>query len=374
MAKKDFYEILGVAKTASADEIKAAYRKLALQYHPDRNPNNKQAEEKFKEAAGAYEVLSDPDKRRQYDQFGEAGPQQHAGGFGHGDMNMDDIFDIFGDIFGGGQQKRRNTQSQPSPRRGHDLHKELTITFEESFTGTTKEINNFHYISCTECNSKGTAAGSGYTACPTCKGNGQVTYRHGIFAYNQACTDCNGQGFTIAKPCPVCKGQSRIQKHEKFTLNVPSGVYDEAELRIPSKGDAGVYGGPPGDLFIKVTVKPHAHFKRVDSDLEVILRLTYPQLVFGCQVEITSVDGSKETIKIPKGCPVGEQIVIPNKGFNKLRTKGRGKLIIIAQCAIPKKLSDKGHKLLEEYSAEIGTSTEDPKSSGISGFFKKFLG
>lgn len=384
MAKRDYYEVLGVAKSADLKDIKAAYRKLALQYHPDRNPNNKQAEEKFKEASEAYEVLSDETKRRQYDQFGHAGAESGFGGFGGfgqgQDVNMENIFDIFGDIFGGGAQtgggggRKRTKRTEPTPRRGHDLTKDLAITLKEAFTGTSKEITYYHFVSCTDCNGKGAKKGTSYTECAQCKGAGQVSYRQGFFSFNQACPECHGEGVIISQPCPGCKGQSRVQKYETFTLNIPQGIYDEAELRVAGKGDAGVYGGPAGDLFIKIKVMPDKAFKRVQDDLEVTLLLTYPQLVFGSQVEISSIDGSKETIKVPKGCPVGERIVMKDKGFAKIKGKGRGNLVIITQCDIPKTLSSDAQKKLTEYSELIGSSVGDNKDGWIAGFFKKFLG
>jgi molecular chaperone DnaJ len=373
--KRDYYEILGVPKNASLKDIKAAYRKLALQYHPDRNPNDKKAEEKFKEAAEAYEVLSDETKRQRYDQFGHAGAEHSGFGGGAQDINMENIFDMFGDIFGGGQQQQRQQKrTAPTPKRGHDLTKEIAITLTEAFTGSSKEITYYHFVSCDECNAKGTKKGTGYTTCSHCKGMGQITYRQGFFAYSQTCPECNGEGVTIPSPCSKCKGQSRVQQYETFSVNIPAGIYNGAELRVAGKGDAGVYQGSAGDLFVKVQVMPDKRFKRVDDDLEAVLKLTYPQLVLGSQVEITSIDGSKETIKVPKGCPVGERIIIASKGFPKIRGKGRGNLVIITQCDIPKKLSAEALKLLGEYSTVIGTSVEDGSSGGIIGFFKKFLG
>jgi molecular chaperone DnaJ len=377
MDNKDYYKVLGVPQTASEADIKAAYRKLALKYHPDRNPNNKEAENKFKEAAQAYEVLSDPEKRKRYDQFGAAG----VDGMGAGNaQNMDDIFsnfgDIFGDIFGTGQPKRKKG---PTAARGHDLIKELSITLKESYLGTKKDINMYRLTPCAACNSMGTKKGTAAQQCTTCKGTGQMTYRQGFFMYSQACGSCNGNGYTIPSPCSTCSGQSRIQQHDKFSVNIPSGVYDGAELRIAGKGDAGIYGGPTGDLFIKIQVQPDKTFKRVGDDLVCSVMLTYPQLVLGSQVEITSIDDTKETIKIKKGCPVGEKIVVTGKGFNKVRGNTRGNLVVITKCHIPTKLSDQAKKALLEYSAQLesdGTTAADAKQDdgSIIGFFKKFLG
>lgn len=376
MAKRDFYEVLGVPRSASLEEIKAAYRKLALKYHPDRNPGNKEAEEKFKEAAEAYEVLSEAQKRKAYDQFGHAGMAGAAGGpHGPGGMNMDDIFANFGDIFGdifGEQRRTRKKATGPEPRRGHDLHKDISITLKESYTGTKQEVSYYHFEICDTCKGKGTKPGTKPQACAACKGTGQMHYSQGFFMYSQPCPTCGGQGFTIPSPCPACNGQSRKQVYDKFNVTIPAGIFDGAELRIAGKGDAGVFGGSSGDLFLKVTVTPDAHFKRVGDDLTCTVILTYPQLVFGSQVEIQNIDGTKETIKVSKGCPVGERIIIAGKGFPKLRGSGRGNLVMITNCDVPKKLSEKAKELLAEYSKEIGTSTQG--NSGIAGFFKKFLG
>lgn len=378
MAKRDYYEILGISKSASADEIKKAYRKLALKYHPDRNPDNKEAEAKFKEAAEAYETLSNAQKRTQYDQFGHAGMSgMGPGGPGQG-MNMDDIFesfgDIFGDIFGGSSGRgRRQRSSGPEPKRGHDLYKDIQITLKESYIGTKVEIGYYHFVSCKTCAGKGTEADSGIETCVTCQGTGQMNFRQGFFMYSQPCSDCGGNGYIIKSPCTECKGQSRVQVYEKFTLTIPRGVFDGAELKAAGRGDAGVYGGPAGDLLIRVQVRGDKTFRRVGDDLVCSVMLTYPQLVLGSQVEVEIIDGTKETIKIPKGCPVGERILIPGKGFTKIKSTIKGNLVIITQCHIPKKLSEKAKQLLTNYSQEIGTSTDSPEGI-LSSFFKKFLG
>ena len=374
MAQKDFYETLGVPRAASNDEIKAAYRKLALKYHPDRNPNNKEAEEKFKEVSAAYEVLSDTAKRKQYDQFSHAGADQGAargfGGFGQ-DINMENIFDMFGDIFGGGAQKKRK-KSGPTPRRGHDLAKEVTLSFEESYKGVKKDITYYHFVVCPTCEGKAAEKGTSVQICKECDGSGQTTFRQGMFAYSQPCQKCQGLGYIIPSPCKACKGQSRIQKYDTVSVNIPAGIYDGAELRIAGKGDAGVFAGEYGDLFLKITVTPHKQFKRVNDDIESSITLTYPQLVFGSQLDIETLGGEKETIKILRGTPVGERIIIAGKGFPKIRGRERGNLVITTLCDIPKKLPSAAQAALEEYSELIGTKTNGAQGS-ITAFFKKFL-
>lgn len=377
MSKKDFYAILGTPKSATADEIKAAYRKLALKYHPDRNPDNKEAEDKFKEAAEAYEVLSDQEKRRMYDQFGHAGVGNTGDSHGHSNMNMDDIFsnfgDIFGEMFGGGGQQKRSTRGSPRAQRGHDLSKELTITLQESFLGSKKEIGYYHFFSCETCSGKGTKQGTQIQNCSACQGAGQVQFRQGFFMYAQTCGTCNGQGYIITSPCTGCNGQCRTQKYDKFNVSVPQGIVDGAELRINGKGDAGIFGGEYGDLYIKVSVSQDKKFSRSGDDLVCSMLLTYPQLVLGCQIEIESIDGSKEVVKVPKGCGVGERIVIPGKGFCKLRSAVRGNMVIVTQCYIPKKLSSDAKEKLAEYSDAVGIETGS-EGGFISGLFKKFLG
>lgn len=373
--KKDFYEILGVSKKATEQEIKAAYRKLAVKYHPDKNPNNKEAEEKFKEATNAYEVLSDSQKRQRYDQFGHAGAQE--GGFDGHNVNMEDIFgqfgDIFGSIFGEGQRGRRKKNNAPHPKKGHDLYKELTITLKESYLGTKKEITYYHFVTCETCKGNGLQAGTKYEMCPACQGHGEQQYRQGFLAFSQTCGSCNGEGFVIPSPCKTCAGQSRIQKLEKITPTIPKGIFDGAELRVAKQGDAGVFGGSAGDLYLKINVLPDKTFRRINDTLECTVMLTYPQLVFGAQIEVENIDGTKENIKVPKGCSVGYKITIPGKGFYNLTTKKQGDWVIITQCHIPTKLSPEATETLKKYSELIGTSTQENEGT-IKGFFKKFLG
>lgn len=376
MQNRDYYEILGVAKTATEQEIKDAYRKLALKYHPDRNPNNKEAEDKFKEALEAYQVLSDAEKRKRYDQYGKAGVNGSAGY--SQDMNMDDIFENFGDIFesffgNAGKGRGAKRPAQPVARRGHNLGKEVTISLKEAFLGVKKELTYYHFENCTDCKGQGTQPNTTFQTCTQCHGSGQQTFRQGFFAFNQTCTTCGGEGFIIPSPCTTCKGKTRIQKLAKFTVTIPKGIFDGATLNIPEKGDAGVFGGPAGDLSLRIIVTPDKKFRRVNDDLECNVMLTYPELVLGCQVEIESIDGTKETLKIPKGTDVGQRILIKGKGFAHLRKSGNGDMVVTTQCHIPKKITAEAKDTLEKYSAIIGTTVHDNDNS-IVGFFKKFLG
>lgn len=376
MSKRDYYEILGVTKTAPADEIKKAYRKLALKFHPDRNPNDKEAENKFKEATEAYEVLSDEKKRQRYDQFGHSGMQ--GGSDYHQNPDMGDIFENFGDIFGSifgqqQQQQKRAKKSGPTPQKGHDLAHDVSITLKESYLGCKRDLNIYRYIGCEKCNATGAAAGSKPAICPGCRGTGQIISQQGFFSYAQTCNGCWGQGFKITNPCTACHGQSRAQKHDRLDINIPAGIFDKAELRVTGKGDAGVFNGPPGDLYLSIHITPDKKFSRRNNDLVTRLNLTYPQLVLGCQIEIENIDGTKESIKVPQGCPVGKEIVVVGKGFADLRSKVRGNLVIVANCDIPTKLNAETKKALHDYAEKLGNQTASSEST-ISGFFKKFLG
>lgn len=384
MAQKDFYQVLGVPKTASQDDIKKAYRKLAMQYHPDRNPDNKEAEEKFKEASAAYQVLSDENKRRQYDQFGHAGMNGGHGGFNGQDINMEDIFSNFGDIFesmfgqgagarGRGGPRQETRKAQPTPQRGHDLGRELSISLKDSFLGTKHDMSFYHFVVCDECSGKGLEKGTHYQVCDTCKGAGQQLFRQGFFTVSQPCGTCRGQGYIIPSPCKTCGGASRVQKYDKFTVNIPKGINNGRELRISGRGDAGVFGGPAGDLYITIHVQQDKKFHRVGNDLATTLMLTYPQLVLGAQMEIESIDGTKHAVKIPKGTAVGSKITVAGKGFKDANSTTTGNLVITTQCHIPTKLSSEAKDALSTYSELIGTDVTDGDNS-IIGFFKKFLG
>jgi molecular chaperone DnaJ len=372
MEHKDFYSTLGVARTASQDDIKKAYRKLAMKYHPDRNPDSKEAEAKFKEINQAYEILGDEKKRSRYDQYGTADAQQGFGGSHGHDVNMDDILkgfsDVFGDIFN--NQKRR---SGPEPRKGHDLRHSVEISLKDAFLGTKHDIAYYHFTPCATCNATGCTRGTKATTCAQCKGAGQVHYQQGFYVYSEHCSACRGLGYQIASPCSACGGQSRTQVYDKFTVSIPRGIYDGVELKVGGKGDAGVYGGPSGDLLLHVKVKADKAFSRTEDDLICTLQLTYPQLVLGCQLDIESIDGTRHTVKVPKGCQVGEQIIIKGEGFYKLRGNSRGNLVIVTQCHIPTKLDAAAKQALNAYSEAIGTETKSSEGS-ISSFFKKFLG
>lgn len=376
MAKQDYYEILGVKRDAPLEEIKAAYRKLALKYHPDRNPGDKQSEDKFKDVAAAYEVLSDSNKRQQYDQFGQVGEGQ-GNPFG-GNMDMSDIFDMFEHMMNGGtgqSKRKKGAPTGPIPREGQNLNSEISISLKDSFTGTTQNIREYRYVACDTCSGRGAQKNASFTTCATCKGKGQIAYRQGFFSFGQTCQTCGGEGVIISDPCATCKGQSRVRKYDTFTVNIPAGMPNGLALRIAGKGDAGMYGGPTGDFYLTVRISEDKNFSRVENDLIATLPLSYPQLVFGCTMEITSLDGSAISIKVPKGTNSGERITISGKGFKKIKGSGAGDLVIITQCVIPKKLSSEAKDALKLYAQASHDPAETASgNSGLSGFFKQFLG
>ena len=284
--------------------------------------------------------------------------------------NFGDIFEGFGDIFGFNQKRR---PAGPEARHGHNRQLTITITLKEAYEGTKAEVQYTRLAHCQTCSGSGMKPGTKAEQCKKCHGTGQITHQQGFFMYSQACTACSGNGHTIAHPCPECKGNARKQVYEKFTVKIPAGIYDGAELRLSGKGDDGVHGGEPGSLFIVIHVTPDKRFVREDDDLVCTLLLTYPQLVLGAQVEVEALDGSRETIKIPKGCPSNNRLTIPNKGFNRVKGHGRGNWVIITQCHIPQQLSKEAKEELKKYDELIGPQV-DGQQGFISSFFKKFLG
>ncbi len=382
--KRDYYEVLGVDKTASAEEIKKAYRKKAIQYHPDKNPGDKEAEEKFKEAAEAYEVLSDPQKRQRYDQFGMAG-MQGAGGFSAGGMSMEDIFSHFGDIFGGagfdlgdlfgGGGGGRNRG--PRVRRGSDMRVKVHLTLEEIAAGCEKKIKVRKLVQCKDCNGTGSADGRTET-CPTCKGSGRtIRQQRGIFGMMQVqteCETCNGEGTVIKNKCPKCGGQGVVRDEEIITITIPAGVAGGMQLTVPGKGNAAPYGGVNGDLLVLIEEEEHKDFIRQDSDLIYNLLLDMPTAVLGGQVQIPTLTGEAK-ITITPGTQPGKVLRMRGKGLPQIdqygRNYGTGDLLINVSVYIPEKLSKDERKLIEQLqdSPNIAPGTANKKN-----FFQNLFG
>lgn len=376
MSKRDFYTILGVSKNATAEEIKKAYRSKAMQFHPDKNPGNKEAEEKFKEVSRAYEVLSNDKKRGSYDQFGHDGVNNNAGANG---QNMDEFFGNFGDIFDsffGSNPFNRGKKRKAGPiaEAGHDLSLGLSISLKEAFLGAKKEIGIYRYSRCKGCDGTGAMPGSKISSCVTCNGTGQRSNQQGFFSYSYPCADCSGHGYKITSPCRECLGQTRKQNHERIEINIPRGIYDGAQLRVPEKGDAGTFGGKSGDLYLKISVTGDNRFARRGMDIVSELYLNFPQLVAGCKVKFENIDGTKIDLSIPKGCPVGKEILVPAQGFFALDKLKRGDLYVKIGCLIPTKLSSKAKDAIEILTKELeNTESCGSDQQGIPGFFKRFM-
>lgn len=356
MVKRDYYEILNVSRNASETELKKAYRQMALKYHPDKNPGDKEAEEKFKEASEAYEVLRDPEKRRIYDQFGHEGLK--GSGFG-GFSGFEDIFssfgDIFGEFFGGGGQ-----------RTGNDLRADLTITFEEAAFGTQKEIDVRKHVLCGTCRGSRCKPGTTPERCSTCRGTGQLVRSQGFFSLSTPCPDCHGMGQIVRDPCPECRGEGVTLERKTISVNVPAGVDDGSRLRLRGEGETGP-GLPPGDLYVFVHVKAHDFFRRDGYDIYCRLNLTVSQAALGADIEVPMLDGKTQTINVPPGTQSGQTYRIPGAGIPHVRGHGRGDQIIQFFVEIPTKLNKRQRELFHEL-AEIDGK---PVKEKIKGFFEK---
>ena len=365
MAKRDYYEVLGVGKSADQDTIKKAYRKLAVKYHPDRNPGDKEAEEKFKEATEAYEILSDEEKRPIYDQYGFAGLEGMGGGAGaggaqysHAFHDFSDLFggagggfsDIFDSIFGGGFGGGGARSSRRSgPAAGSSLRYDLHIQFKDAVYGTSADIHFKHNEACSACKGTGGAAGSSKKTCPTCNGMGQVRQGNGFFSIQQTCPTCRGKGVTIDKPCPNCRGTGIEEKNKMMSLKIPAGTDNGRRIVIPGQGDAGENGGPAGDLVVVVHVDSHPLFERDGQDLYCAVPISMSQATLGCDITINSLDGKKVTIKIPSGTSNGKLLRIKGEGV-PMGTGGRkGDLYVKLMVQIPQHLSGKQKDLLQEF-------------------------
>jgi molecular chaperone DnaJ len=360
MSKKDFYETLGVARNASEADIKKAYRKLAMKHHPDRNPGDKGAEAKFKEIQQAYDILSDAQKRAAYDQFGHAGVDPSAaagaGGFygaGAGGASFSDIFgDVFGDIFGGGRGGRGT-----SAFRGSDLQYSLELSLEDAVKGTEVRIRVPSHETCETCKGSGAKPGTHPTPCRTCAGHGQVRMQQGFFSIQQTCPTCRGSGKTISSPCSACHGAGRVQKTKTLSVKVPAGVDEGDQIRLGGEGEAGENGGPSGDLFVQIRLKPHAIFKRERDDLYCEVPVSFATAVIGGEVEVPTLEG-KATIKIPPGTQSEKMFRLRGKGVRNVRHGAQGDLYCRVSLETPVNLTDKQKELLREFDNSIRAGGE----------------
>jgi len=355
MAKRDYYEILGVTRNATEADIKKAYRKLAVQHHPDKNPDDHTAEDKFKEAAEAYSVLSDAQKRAAYDRFGHQGVSgAGAGGFDPGFSNIEDIFDMFGfgEMFGGRSSRRSTVQ------RGSDLRYDIEITLEDAAAGKDEKLNIPRLEKCEECDGSGAETGTKPEACITCGGSGQTRYQQGFFSVMRTCPNCQGKGRIIRNPCKACRGQGRIEKERNLEIKIPAGVETGSRLRVSGEGEAGVNGGPSGDLYVIIHVKEHENFERQGANLYAAVPITFAQAALGAEVKVKTLDG-EEDLKIPAGTQTGTVFRIKNHGMPNLSGRGKGDLFVAATLVTPKSLTKEQRKLLEQLSQVEDKDFED---------------
>jgi molecular chaperone DnaJ len=339
----DYYEILDVARTASEQEIKSAYRKMALKYHPDRNPGNKEAEDKFKQAAEAYAVLSDPDKRQRYDAYGHAG--LGGGGFGFDPTTFADFGDILGDFFGFGDLFGRR---RGGPRRGQDLRYNLDLTFEEAAFGTETHIQIPRLQNCATCQGSGAAPGTSPTTCSACTGTGQVTFQQGFFSVARTCGRCRGTGRIVTSQCKDCRGQGQVQTERKLQIKIPAGVDTGSQLRIAGEGEPGTAGGPPGDLYVVVRAEEHPFFKREGAHVLCEVPISIAQAALGATLEVPTVDGGTTRVQVGEGTQSGATVRVRGQGIPHLGAKGRGDLHVLLRVVVPTKLNPDQRRLLEQ--------------------------
>ena len=375
MAKRDFYEILGVAKGASEDEIKKSYRKLAMKYHPDRNPDNKEAEEKFKEVKEAYEMLTNPEKREAYDRYGHAGvdPNSGMGGMGGGAGGFGDAFgDIFGDIFGGGGRGGRG--GGPQVYRGADLRYNLEITLEQAAHGFDTTIRVPSWDKCDTCHGSGAKPGTQPVTCTTCAGHGQVRMQQGFFSIQQTCPKCHGSGKIIPEPCAACGGAGRIKRNKTLEVKIPAGIDNGMRIRSSGNGEPGTNGGPPGDLYVEIHIKQHAVFQREGDDLHCEMPISFSKAALGGEIEVPTLTG-KVSFTVPEGTQTAKTFRLKGKGIKNVRSGYTGDLFCHVVVETPVKLTDKQKDLLREFDrlTTEGGSKHSPQSKGWMDKVKDFF-
>ena len=370
--KRDYYEVLGISKGASEDEIKKAYKKMARKYHPDLNPDNKEAEEKFKEVNEAYEVLSDPNKKARYDQYGHAGvdPNFGAGGAGFdGSFDFGDLGDIFGNFFGGGFGGGRRTNPN-APQRGESIRLSLTISFEEAAFGCEKEVTVERMEQCGTCGGSGCAAGTTPEVCPDCHGSGQVQVRRqtpmGVFATSSPCGRCGGKGKIIHQPCPDCRGTGAVRKRKTIKASIPAGIDNGQTISIRGQGHAGKNGGPAGDLLITITVRPHELFRREGTSVLCEAPITFAQAVLGAELEIPTIDG-KVKYDLPEGTQSGTTFRLKGKGIPSINGRGRGDQYVTVYIETPRNLNKEQKEALKKFAETMGDNNYEERRK----FFKK---
>lgn len=372
MGKRDYYEVLGVSRSASEADIKAAFRKLAMQHHPDRNPGDKSCEQRFKEINEAYDVLKDAEKRAAYDRYGHAafepGGAAHAG-FGFGDDFASTFSSIFDDLFGMGGRRGRASGRE----RGADLRFNMEITLEEAFTGKTAEIRIPTSVTCEACSGAGAKPGSRPKICGTCGGHGKIRQTQGFFTLERTCPACHGRGQVIDDPCSACGGSGRVTRERTLSVQIPAGVEDGTRIRLAGEGEAGLRGGPPGDLYIFLSVKPHALFQRDGADLHCRVPISMVTAALGGEFEVPSIDGGKARVKVPAGTQTGRRFRLAGKGMPVLRSKQVGDLYVQVLVETPQNLTKRQRELLAEFD-KLSSKDTQPESSGFFAKVKEFFG
>lgn len=375
MAKRDYYEVLGVAKGASDDEIKKAYRKLAMKYHPDKNPGDKAAEDKFKELSEAYDALRDGQKRAAYDRFGHDAFSQGGGG-GSGREYASNFSDIFEDLFGGfggfsgGSQQAR----QEAATRGSDLRYNMDISLEDANSGIKREIRVNTYDGCNTCSSSGSADKSGATPCTACAGTGRIRSAQGFFSVERTCSTCGGLGKIIKNPCKTCGGQGRVKKDKTLAVNIPAGVEDGMRIRLAGEGEVGIRGGQAGDLYIFLTIKTHPVYKRDGNDIHIRMPVRLTTAALGGSIEVRCIDGSIAKVKIPEGTQSGAKFRLKEKGMSVLHSAMKGDMYIHAKIETPRNLNKKQKDLLKQFEESLGAENEKQESDGFFGKVKDLWG
>ncbi len=375
MAKQDCYELLGVGKGASDDELKKAFRSLAMKYHPDKNPDNAEAEHKFKEINNAYEILKDPEKRAAYDRYGYAafdgggGGRNNANDFSGGSFS--DIFeDLFSELTGSGRRKTSASEAQSGKRRGSDLRYNLEISLEDAFGGKKQDINITTSVACDSCHGTGGENGSQAVTCGTCGGRGTIRMQQGFFTVERTCHTCQGTGKVIENPCKKCAGSGAVRKDRSLAVNIPSGVEEGTRIRLSGEGEAGYRGGPSGDLYIFLSVKAHPFFRREGADIHCSVPIAFTTAALGGAVEVPTIEGTRAKVTIPEGAQTGHQFRLRGKGMSTLRSKVRGDMFVHVRVETPVNLSRKQKELLQEF--QKASSGNNPESQGFFDRMREF--
>lgn len=364
MSKRDFYEVLGVARGCDEKALKSSFRKLAMQYHPDRNPGDADAEIRFKEVSEAYEILKDPQRRAAYDRFGHAAFEQGAGGPGFAGDFASSMSEIFDDIFGDFMGRRRGGRSA-GRERGTDLPFNMELTLEEAYIGKTAQISLRAHVACDACSGSGARPGSAPRVCPTCEGHGRVrASTGGFFSIERTCPTCQGRGEVISDPCPDCGGAGRVAKERALAVNIPAGIEDGTRIRVAGEGEAGLRGGPPGDLYIFVSLKPHEFFNRKGADLYCRVPVSLTTAALGGQIDVPTIDGGKTKVKVTEGTQTGKQFRLKGKGMPVLRSQQVGDMYIQVTVETPQNLSRKQRELLQQFEA-ASSADNHPESAGF---------